>query len=88
VEEADEWEQILQKIGKIKSGTFRLPFLTLNRDVRQIEMDLSQGKWADHEVLVAICRDITYRVEIENQNMSSGFLLQPLPTWLRSLTRA
>jgi len=78
VEEADEWEQILQKIGKIKSGTFRLPFFTLNRDVRQIEMDLSQGKWADHEVLVAICRDITYRVEIEKSEYEQRVLASAL----------
>ncbi|MEN6571168.1 MAG: diguanylate cyclase [Anaerolineaceae bacterium] len=77
-EDAEEWDQILQKIRQIKNGTFRLLFTTHGEEIRQVEMDISLGTWADSEVLFAICRDITYRVEIEKSEHEQRVLASAL----------
>lgn len=77
-ESAEELNQILKKIAQLQSGSFRLPFLTAKNEIRQVEMDLSYGVWDREEMIVAICRDISYRVEVEKSEREQRVLASAL----------
>jgi len=77
-ESAEEMDQILQKIAELKSGSFQVPFVALKGEIYQIEMDLSTGTWDQKDMIVAICRDITYRTEIEKAEREQRVLASAL----------
>lgn len=77
-EVSDEMDGILTKIHQISAGTFHLPFLTASGEPRHVEMDLSVGVWNEKEMIIAICRDITYRVEIEKSEREQRMLASAL----------
>jgi len=77
-ESVEEMDQILEKIADLKAGSFQVPFTTLRGERRQIEMDLSTGTWDKKDILVAICRDVTYRTEIEKAEREQRVLASAL----------
>ncbi len=77
-EAAEEMDRILQKIAELKTGSFRLPFITNRGETCQVEMDMSTGTWDQKDLIVAICRDVTYRTEVEKEEREQRVLASAL----------
>ncbi len=73
-----EFSKILARIHDLREGSFRIPFLTADGKQLHVEMDLSYGLWERQEVLIAVCRDVTYRVEIEQSEREQRVLASAL----------
>lgn len=77
-QEKSEFSKIIKRLRELREGSFRIPFLTRTGNLLQVEMDLSYGTWEQQEVLIVVCRDISYRMEIEQSEREQRVLASAL----------
>lgn len=63
----EEAQEIMAAIPADETGTCMIPLLTRNGDLIPVETKVKKGRWNGREVIFAISRDISERLEIERK---------------------